>query len=210
MGSAAGNMFSYRCARNLGLKLSEPDAEPEDLIQVTQEAKGSYLIDATNMNVKARRTNYEVNPLPLHNERSANNLPYAKFRVHKDAFNPKGENPFVDQWHIGKDEWNDWPWNSYQTVNPYPAGYRIPNQRELLIMTTRMPETAWPTFRDSGWGQSADIKPNYICQTAFSLKGTSPYDSSREGFLWDSNSGNFFLQNSTSDEGYVRPVQDVQ
>ena len=207
----AGSVFSYRCARNLGLKLDAPDDEPEDLIHVTSEWGGFYLIDATNLNVKSRRSNFEVVPLPAHNERSANNLPYAKFRVHKNAYNPKGETPFVDQWHIGKDEWNDWPWNSYQTVNPYPAGYRIPNQRELLIMTTRMPETAWPTFRDSGWRQSAEIKPDYVCQTSFSLNGTAPYENGkREGFLWNSESGVFYLQNSTDEEGYVRPVQDVQ
>ena len=208
----AGSVFSYRCARNLGLKLDAPDDEPEDLIHVTPEAEGFYLIDATNLNVKSRRSNFEVVPLPAHNERSANNLPYAKFRVHKNAYNPKGETPFVDQWYIGKDEWNDWPWNSYQTVNPYPAGYRIPNQRELLIMTTRMPETAWPTFiDDSGWGQSAKIKPDYVCQTSFSLNGTAPYENGkREGFLWNSESGVFYLQNSTDEEGYVRPVQDVQ
>ena len=207
----AGSVFSYRCARNLGLKLDAPDDEPEDLIHVTSEWGGFYLIDATNLNVKSRRSNFEVVPLPAHNERSANNLPYAKFRVHKNAYNPKGETPFVDQWHIGKDEWNDWPWNSYQTVNPYPAGYRIPNQRELLIMTTRMPETAWPTFRDSDWGQSAEIKPDYVCQTSFSLNGTAPYENGkREGFLWNSESGVFYLQNSTDEEGYVRPVQDVQ
>ena len=209
----AGSVFSYRCARNLGLKLDAPDDEPEDLIHVTSEGGGFYLIDATNLNVKSRRSNFEVVPLPAHNERSANNLPYAKFRVHKNAYNPKGETPFVDQWHIGKDEWNDWPWNSYQTVNPYPAGYRIPNQRELLIMTTRMPETAWPTFRvrDSDWGQSAEIKPDYVCQTSFSLNGTAPYENGkREGFLWNSESGVFYLQNSTDEEGYVRPVQDVQ
>lgn len=210
----AGSDFSYRCARNLGLKLDAPDDEPEDLIHVTSESGGSYLIDATNLNIKARRSNYEVVPLPAHNERHpVNNLPYAKFRVHKNAYNPKGETPFVDQWNIiGKDEWNDWPWNSYQTVNPYPAGYRIPNQRELLIMTTRMPETAWPTFiDDSGWGQSAKIKPDYVCQTSFSLNGTAPYENGkREGFLWNSESGVFYLQNSTDEEGYVRPVQDVQ
>lgn len=207
----AGSVFSYRCARNLGLKLDAPDDEPEDLIHVTPEAEGFYLIDATNLNVKSRRSNFEVVPLPAHNERSANNLPYAKFRVHKNAYNPKGETPFVDQWNIGKDEWNDWPWNSYQTVNPYPAGYRIPNQRELLIMTTRMPETAWPTFRDSSWRQSAEIKPDYVCQTSFSLNGTAPYENGkREGFLWNSESGVFYLQNSTDEEGYVRPVQDVQ
>lgn len=201
--------FSYRCARNLGLKLSEPDDEPEDLINVTSEGGGFYLIDATNLNVKSRRTNYEVNPLPQHNERSANNLPYAKFRVHSNTYNPNGQSPEVDKW-VYPYGWNDYPWYSYQTVNPYPAGYRIPNQRELLIMTTRMPETAWPTFSDSWLGQSAHINPDYICQTSFSLNGKSPYNNSREGFLWHSSNREFYLQNSTNEEGYVRPVQDVK
>lgn len=222
-GSPTGNAFSYRCARNLGLKLDAPDDEPEDLIQVSPEGEGFYLIDATNLNVKSRRSNFEVVPLPAHDERSANNLPYAKFRVHKDAFNPKGETPFVDDWNtISNDEWNDWPWESYQTVNPYPAGYRIPNQRELLIMTTRMPADAWPTFRDElrwplgGLRDESTIKPDYVCQTAFSLNGKPPYNTGagRKGFMWHSNNGEFFLQNDGTqygpEEGYVRPVQDVQ
>lgn len=207
----AGSVFSYRCARNLGLKLNAPDDEPAKLIHVVSEGEGFYLIDATNLNIKARRTNYEIDPLPAHNERSANNLPYAKFRVHKNAYNPKGETPSVDRWNTGKAEWNDWPWESYQTVNPYPAGYRIPNQRELLIMTTRMPATAWLTFKASSGEQSAEIKPDYVCQTSFSLNGTAPYENGkREGFLWNSKSGVFYLQNNTTEEGYVRPVQDVQ
>lgn len=209
--------FSYRCARNLGLSLDKPEAIPTDLIDVTKEG-GYYLIDATNLNVKARRTNYEVNPLPKHNERSANNLPYAKFRVHPNAYNVYGETPKVDDWHVVEDdEWNVWPWSSYQNFTGYPAGYRIPNQRELLIMTTRMLEAdAWPTFHDESRGplgglwDESDIKPNYICQTAFSLNGTPPYNNQREGFLWDSNSRVFFLQNNTGEEGYVRPVQDVR
>lgn len=203
--------FSYRCARNLGLKLSKPDDEPEDLIDVTSEEGGYYLIDATNLNVKSRRTNYEVNPLPVHNERSANNLPYAKFRVHPNVYGGDGQEPHVDQWNnLTKDEWNDWPWNYYQTFRADPAGYRIPNQRELLIMTTRMPAEAWKTFTDKSGRQTASIKPNYVCQTSFSLNGNAPYNNSREGFIWNSESGVFFLQNTIGDEGYVRPVQDVK
>lgn len=201
-----GELYSYRCIRNLGLPLNDPDETPEDLISYTDEGGGFYLIDATNLSIKARRTNYEVNPLPLHNERSANNLPYAKFRVHANVYGGDGKAPYVERWNGSTPEWNDWPWNHFQTFNGYDDGYRIPNQRELLIMTTRLPSTAWKNFTSSG----ASTKPYYICQTAFSLKGISPYNDSREGFLWDSNSGVFFLQNDTDEEGYVRPVQDVQ
>lgn len=213
----AGTVFSYRCVRNLGLALSNPDEEPQDLIEVKNEGGGFYLIDVTNMNIKSRRTNYEVNPLPLHNERSANNLPYAKFRVHANTYGGDGKEPYVDQWNANiNPEWNDYPWGSYQTFRGYPAGYRIPNQRELLIMTTRMPSEAWEEFSDSKWFPFVGTvtrkkKPSYICQTAFSLDGQEPeYNANRDGFLWNSYTGEFFLQNKTSDEGYVRPVQDVQ
>lgn len=205
----AGSVFSYRCARNLGLKLDAPDDEPEDLIHVTEETGGSYLIDATNLNVKARRTNYEINPLPAHNERSANNLPYAKFRVHaKTRPEPQYSREFsFDTWGYYISFNNAQNWGYFQTNAPYPAGYRIPNQRELLIMTTRMPEKAWPTYTD----RNTSGKPNYICQTAFSLDGQGPeYNSNRDGFLWAAESGVFFLQNNTDEKGYVRPVQDVQ
>lgn len=189
--------YSYRCVRNLGLSLDYPDENPTDLISYTDEGGGYYLIDVTNLNIKARRTNYEVNPLPLHNERSANNLPYAKFRVHANTY----PQPSYDG------SWNNHIWSYYQTYTGYPEGYRIPNQRELLIMTTRMPEDAWQPFT-SGW---SSIQPDYVCQTAFSLNGTAPYESgNREGFLWHSSNREFFLQNEDKEAGYVRPVQDVQ
>lgn len=206
----AGSFFSYRCARNLGLRLDAPDDEPEDLIHVTSESGGSYLIDATNLNIKARRSNYEVVPLPAHNERHpVNNLPYAKFRVHAETCpEPQYSREFsFDTWGYYISFNNAQNWGYFQTNAPYPAGYRIPNQRELLIMTTRMPENAWPTYTDRG----TSGKPNYICQTAFSLDGQGPeYNSNRDGFLWGASSGVFFLQNNTDEKGYVRPVQDVQ
>ena len=206
----AGSVFSYRCARNLGLKLDAPDDEPEDLIHVTSESGGSYLIDATNLNIKARRSNYEVVPLPAHNERHpVNNLPYAKFRVHAETCpEPQYSREFsFDTWGYYISFNNAQNWGYFQTNAPYPAGYRIPNQRELLIMTTRMPQNAWPTYTD----RNTSGKPNYICQTAFSLDGQGPeYNSNRDGFLWGASSGVFFLQNNTDEKGYVRPVQDVQ
>lgn len=211
----AGSFFSYRCARNLGLKLDAPDDEPEDLIHVTSESGGSYLIDATNLNIKARRSNYEVVPLPAHNERHpVNNLPYAKFRVHANTY----PEPTYERGYSWDGQFvsftNAQNWGYFQTQAPYPAGYRIPNQRELLIMTTRMYADTWPTYTIPKEGPARPRisgKPNYICQTAFSLDGQGPeYDSNRDGFLWSAGSGVFFLQNSTDEKGYVRPIQDVQ
>lgn len=198
--------FSYRCVRNLGISLKDTDQVPTDLIEVTEEADGSYLIDVTNMSEKARRSNFEVNALPAHNERDADNKPYAKFRVHKDVF----PNPEL----IWYDMWNSKTWYEFQTWSEYPVGYRIPNQRELLIMTTRMPDDAWPEFSDTYRLLTYRINPDYVCQTAFSLNGEYPYSSERNGFMWHSDNREFFLQNDSNnggpEKGYVRPVQDVQ
>lgn len=199
--------FSYRCVRNLGIPLNQPDQVPADLIKVIEEADGSYLIDVTNMSEKARRSNFEVNRLPAHNERDADNKPYAKFRVHPGTF----PEPDYDN------GWNNQLWSYYQTWNGYPEGYRIPNQRELLIMTTRMPEDAWLLFEDIQYVLfypiTYTIKPDYVCQTAFSLNGEDPYSSERYGFMWHSSNRHFFLQNDSNnggpEKGYVRPVQDV-
>lgn len=234
-------LFSYRCARNLGLPLDKPDELPADLVSVTEEADGSYLIDVTNMSVKARRPNYEVNRLPAHDERDADNRPFAKFRVHKDCYaypleavNGSHTGPYSASSTESETGYN-WidkqNWLYYQTVDPSPEGYRIPNQRELLIMSSRLTTEQWPIYsvtatywvRDSDWGNFwnhkehqetktfSGLKPDrYVCQTAFSLNGDSPYTSLREGFLWEPITGVFFLQNKRDETGWIRPVQDVQ
>ena len=245
--SAMEGKYSYRCARNLGLSLDTPDEIPTDLISVTEEADGNYLIDVTNMSVKARRTNYEVNRLPAHDERDADNRPYAKFRVNKDCYaypleavNGGHTGPYSassTEYETGYNWINKQNWLYYQTVDPSPEGYRIPNQRELLIMSSRLTADQWPIYsvtatywvRDSDWGNFwnhqehqetktfSDLKPDcYVCQTAFSLNGTYPYDPEegelqayREGFLWETG-GVFFLQNNRNETGWIRPVQDVQ
>ena len=205
--SAMGRLYNYRCVRNLGISLDKPDENPTDLVQVKDENDGFCLIDMSYMNEKARRNSY-VTVLPLHNERSDVNRPYTKFRVHKNCYGGDGKTPHLD--NMSSNEWNDWPWNHYQTFSGYPdeaKGYRVPNQRELLIMSSRMGDAYWKTFYDN----DQSIKPIYVSQTAFSLKGHKPeYDDNREGFLWSSDTKNFFLQNNSGEEGYVRPVQDVR
>lgn len=186
-----GPFYSYRCLRNLGIPLDQPNKEPADLVSVHRMGTPrGYQIDVTNMNEKSRRPNYET-VLAAHNERQQDNRPYAYFEVHPDYF-PEGNN-----WYT---------WQYYQTNNHCPKGYRIPNQRELLIMSTRLPGEAWED------GYRGD---HYMSQTAFSLMGQPPYTDKRVGFIWHKN-GNFILVNGSFDEngkpneiGVVRPVKDI-
>lgn len=186
-----GPFYSYRCLRNLGIPLDQPNKEPADLVSVHRMGTPrGYQIDVTNMNEKSRRPNYET-VLAAHNERQQDNRPYAYFEVHPNYY-PEGNN-----WYT---------WQYYQTNNHCPKGYRIPNQRELLIMSTRLPGEAWED------GYRGD---HYMSQTAFSLMGQPPYTDKRVGFIWHKN-GNFILVNGSFDEngkpneiGVVRPVKDI-
>lgn len=174
-------VFSYRCIRNLGLNLNNPGESPEDFVTVTSHSDG-YLIDMTKMNIKARRSTPEVNALPAHDERSDLNRPYARFVVHSNYYYPSS----------GFQEWT-----YYQTFNGYPTGFRAPNQRELLIMSTRLSLDKW---------NYANI--NYMTQTAFSMDSIPPYNQQRDGFFWNKESGNFILLNG-GEKGVVRPVKDI-
>lgn len=237
-----GGKYNYRCVRNLGIDFAHPEEVPQDLVQVKDEIDGSVLIDMSFMNSKARRSSY-VTVLPSHNERDDVNRPYIKFRVHKDCFGYpiEGVNggevgphsiPGSSEGDVGYKWINQNNWEFYQTSDPSPVGYRIPNQREFLIMTSRLEDYQWPTYsvqvtywvRDSNWGDILgfkqhqetktinDIRPNtYVCQTAFSLNGDGPYSNGlRQGFLWHFSNKVFTLQNNKGDVGYVRPVQDVR
>lgn len=232
-----GTRYAYRCIRNLGIELTDTNTDPEDLVIVNDNGDGSYTIDMSRMNPKARRTNREVNPLPIHNERDAENRPYTKFIVGKDAYPEDRLEPVNGReatWIINEttedqtgSNWinqHEWAW--YQTSNPCPTGYRIPNQRELLIMTSRMNKEQWPSYSvevtyhewvGEMFGSSqertktiGDLRPEfYISQTAFSMDGQAPYNTQRDGFLWSSKGDVFMLQNNTDEKGYVRCVRDT-
>ena len=225
-----GNKYNYRCVRNLGLSLNDPDAVPEDLIQVSPDGK---TFDMTNMNVKARRTLAVTEPLPPHNEKSDINRCYAKFEVGPVNPEPKyhGQNggytylvneSSFDETNIIWDNSKDWSY--YQTNDNRNNGYRIPNQRELLVLATRLPKEKYPIYKQmvtwhEGIGGAFSKKysgeitrsPVLMSQTLFSLAGKEDYGPLRRGFMWVPGQ-NFFLENSDGDykdSGYLLLIKDI-
>ena len=240
-----GENYSYRCVRNLGLSLADEEEIPEDLVDVIYNKDGTYTLDITNMSEKSRRTNLEIVPLPNHPETSANNRPYAKFVVSKDVYpedrlepvNGGHTDPYSEystESSAGYKWINRNPWSYYQSTNVCPEGYRIPNQRELLIMASRLSADQWPGYevtatywvRDSNWGNFwnheehqesktfSNLHPSvYICQTSFSMNNDGVHGySGRDGFLWNYDNNAFTLENNPDNDeerGYVRCVKDT-
>ena len=242
-----GPNYAYRCIRNLGISLDSPDEKPEDLVQVTDNEDGTYTLDLSYMNPKSLRTAYDNGrPLPGGNEKSANNRPYRSFVVDAAAYGfespynnilkannggPTTEGQSSSLPNPPYDWVNDSYWVSYQNINPCPEGFRIPNQRELLIMSTRLGNDKWPKYSITvkyhtgywdwpfrRWIDEGEksityndlIPPYYICQTSFSMNDFPDfYTDLREGFLWHYESKNFILQNTRAEVGYVRCIRDT-
>ena len=207
------NKFPYRCLRNVGLEITDPDEEPEPLIPMAQEeADGTYLIDCSNLNEKARRTSFEAgSSLGAHDDESPQNRPYAKFRVsaggEEDIF-PIPRCNWNGDWLPGH-SWNDQGWDDFQRQNP-TNGYRTPNLRELLIMATRLPKEAWvQSVYSSNRLYNSTMYPYYLTMTKFSRGGKEPYTDRTLGFrLNPDNMTLGAIPNNDDNRGYVRPVKD--
>lgn len=169
------NLYDYRCIRNLGIDISEKQA-PESYAKISggpyyENNIGYYTVDASVINSRAlRSTDDEGINLPLGHERSQNNMPYKSFDV-----------------KTGNEEY--YKYTTWETVqnniasnnNPCPEGWRVPNQREMLIMMSLSTLSLGST--------------DLATATSFSFCGNDAdggmYGSDRYGFFY--NEGNMTL-----------------
>lgn len=210
--SYVNRQYAYRCMRNLGINLDNPETAPTPLIPtVTQaESDGSYLVDVSNLSEKARRLSFEAgSTLGAHSDTDPQNRPYEKFRVapNNQDYNNILEKPDYSwtDWGWGYDFQNDARWDQYQAVT-LPNGYRLPNLRELLIMNTRLPDSAWNTYSRGG----SRSKAMYLSMTSFSRNWFTSYQN-RNGFRFNAQDHSIGVPWLSDDgKGYVRGVKDVQ
>lgn len=203
--------YDYRCVRNLGLSLADVDNEPQtyrdgsmtkenNFKEFTNRLGETYSekwIDLSALDIASVRTAEVVSPAvqPTHNERSRTNRPYQKMAMLVDNDSKDGKIYPLDKqinWDDGQNESNG---------SICPDGYRVPNQRELMLLYMTYPEYL-PFTKDS--------------REHFYSKTTYGYNSSRPGFSYYSpdtgNSGNLMLLQSNErkkDQGKIRCVRDV-
>lgn len=215
--SLNGDEYSYRCLRNLGVDDNSNYTidDIQDIIFIdpgSPDASGNYTFNLSRMNPKSLRTRTDA-PLLAHDETSEWNRPYEKLSVHFETRpEPKFNRGGLGHWDEGSftnaTNWSNVPNGDINC----PEGYRIPNMRELLIMSTRLPESAWPTFKIDREGllrPEITSKAMYFSKTGFSMQGNSPYSDERKGFIYDAQSNKIFLQNNDGERGYLRCIKDI-
>lgn len=127
---AEGNKkFTVRCVRNLGMANDAPiNKTPDDYIQYSKNADGSYTFECTHINESALRY-YSSREFDYDDERATANCLYKKFETA----------PADQSWTSGaisfkalNDEVSKYGSSVY--AGYCPDGYRLPSQTELAVM----------------------------------------------------------------------------
>lgn len=187
----------YRCVRNLGIKADDL-AVPEDFVKTEhmQENEVSFTrISLDKLNYKSIRGHRQIIEQIEHDERSPENLPYWSFDVYRGTHG-EGLN------------WYDVKLRASQGNSPCPIGWRVPNQRELSYMLSRLGnDGGWRTSWWAGiWEGRKDF--NHMSRTAFSQDPDPLNTKGRPGFAVRKSAEILFMINSADERGGVRCVRD--
>lgn len=173
--------YDYRCIRNLGIDIAnaqapDPYANVSDQVWDIDSGQSYYTIDVNAVNSLALRTTSDAAArgeddryIPFDHERSQNNRPYNSFDVMARVAQKPGS------WGNPQDvqmTWSDMRDEIISNGNPCPDGWRVPNQREFLIMMS---------VQDNIGGLSGDLG----IATSFSFNGMGSYTDSRIGFIYN-------------------------
>lgn len=185
--------YDYRCIRNLGINITNTDQSPSHYAIVDgpyndESGNEYYTIDVSRINSRALRSSPDdgIN-LSLGHERSQYNQPFSSFDVlveDKQAYEPNwGQYTFP--WTTMRDWLN-------KNQNPCPNGWRVPNQREFLIMMSSLTNDYIVKGSPYRWG---NLGYNLGIATSFSFNGMSPnyQNGQRYGFMYEN--GNLYLHN---------------
>lgn len=194
--------YDYRCIRNLGRDIADEDQSVAHYAVAADEGEESvggtrqtiYRLDMSRMNPNALRSASDgggTSPaIPLDNERSQNNEPYTAFYVMSGT--------------AGNMTWNDMIQRIRDNENPCPDGWRVPNQREMLIMIS--------TLTPDHGVYNVSFQSHIGIATTFSFNGTGMYGAGdRLGFMVEPGSGYSNLRLINNGDTYLtlRCVRDV-
>ena len=199
-------LIHYRCVRNLGISLAAPETPFQPYVSVEEgtytneegESFNELVISLERMEPNSIRSAiYRDVDLPKHNERSSVNRPYKKFAVIcNNGYDEEGR----------RNGNNAASWEYYQSHNVCPQGYRVPNQREMMLMYIYIPQSEHSD--KMSWSVTGSNGRRYVTGTGFSFKDYY-YDTGRLGFMYDTSKNGLMFLLHDSDEGYVRCVRDV-
>lgn len=214
--------YDYRCVRNMGLSLLNINESPEYytdvMVNINKNKYKEYIIKMSKLEGKSVRTARVIGSQDKHHERNDVNRPYKAMAVlvtdltstiKKDVMvYPRVENNMTD-------------FNGYQNYNPCPTGYRVPNQREIMLMYTTLTKDRFPdlipdkenagyTSGETFWSNSGNNNDNLITFTQFGYNDQGVYTNGnlRSGFIFDQKK-DLILDWSTAKKGYVRCVRDI-
>lgn len=155
---------------------------------------GTYTVRFSRLNPKSIRE-YTSEELPYHDEYSLHNCVYLELNLQsKDNTKVADKTLDMTEQNLNNDITN-------KGYNPYcPAGYRIPNMTELLIMTNLVPSDYW-------------VKDGvFPCRTYFShgILGNNPKDTeqSKIGWQYDKNNDRVHMAENTGKMNSLRCVRD--
>ena len=147
--SGGKHVVSVRCVRNLGMPYSTTSM-PTDYLQVVDSTPNNATdnevsVDLSYMNIAAlRQTIAATGHLPYvdMNEVGENNRPYFGFNVLPRYYGGGGLNT-TTTWYAA------YQGEQVGGTSICPDGYRIPTQREMLIMVKSLPAASWTNTSDT-------------------------------------------------------------